>query len=178
MLRRAYELQCVRSIRTGHRQLWHRFVILWYRVGLFVVDAALRWLCSLACRITSHGMPESRGSPVDLQMVHLCGRCRAPGAMLVPARGRAFYPVCSFLGGFVPDGDEFAEACAERDIGLDDVSHGRITLDSTGRTNLERGGASSCTAARCMLGGSARDAQDALALSPTRAQHSEAYATL
>ena len=78
----------------------------------------------------------------------------------------------------MPDGDEFAEACAGRVIGLDDGSCGRITPDSQGRTNLERGGASSCTAARCMLGGSARDAQDALALSPTRAQHSEAYATL
>jgi hypothetical protein len=42
--------------------------------------------------------------------------------MLVPARDRAFYPVCSFLGGFVPDGDEFAEACAGRVIGLDDGS--------------------------------------------------------
>ena len=83
-----------------------------------------------------------------------------------------------FSCGFVPDGDEFAEACASGVIGLDDVSHGRITLDSQGRTSLERGGASSCTAARCMLGGSARDTQDALALSPTRAQHSEEYATL
>ena len=74
-------------------------------------------------------------------MVHLCGCCRVPGAMLVPARDRAFYPVCSFLGGFVPDGDEFAEACAGRVIGLDDGSCGRITPDSQGRTNLEQRGA-------------------------------------
>ena len=176
MLRRAYELQCVRSIRTGHRQLWHRFVILWYRVGLFVVDAALRWLCSLACRITSHGMPKSRGSPVDLQMVHLCGRCRVPGAMLVPARDRAFYPVCSFLGGFVPAGDEFAEA--ELLVWTTSPTAGSLWIREGVPTLSEVELRAARTAARCMLGGSARDTQDALALSPTRAQHSEEYATL
>ena len=57
----------------------------------------LRACTSLEDGLLPPGAPESRGSPVDLQMVHLCGRCRVPGAMLVPARDRAFYPVCSFL---------------------------------------------------------------------------------
>ena len=54
-----------------------------------------------------------------------------------------------FSCGFVPAGDEFAEACAERVIGLDDVSHGRITPDSQGRTSIEqRGGKAKAGAPR------------------------------
>ena len=39
----AHGLQCVRSIRAGHRQLWHRFVIVWYRIGL----GGRAWSCAL-----------------------------------------------------------------------------------------------------------------------------------
>ena len=157
---------------------WHRFVILWYRVGLFVVDAALRWLCSLACRITSHGMPESRRSPVDLQMVHLCGCCRAPGAMLVPARDRAFYPVCSFL----VDSCQMATNLprpARSEVLLWTTSLTAVSIQiREGVPTLSEVGQVELWAARCMLRGTARDAQAALVLSPARAQHSEAYATL
>ena len=56
-----------------------------------------------------------------------------------------------FSCGFVPAGDEFAEACAEEAIGLDDVSHGSINPDSRGRTSIEQHGETSFGAAGGML---------------------------
>ena len=99
--------------------------------------------CCCACTSLEDGLlPQWHQQPLAaaegaLMWVLPCARCRL-GVRAHGARARLLFIQCVLFLDSVPAGDQFPEACAEDVIGADDVYCGRITLDSRGRTLIER----------------------------------------